>query len=221
MHETRKQIIDILQRRGPCSVNTIVEHLTAEGLHAVSAVTVRYHLRTLQTEGLICTPDSVQSGGRGRPQHLYSLAYTESDLHDAFRDRVLRELMTSLSRAGEGGASVETVLRQAATTLMDGEIDAQASIADRVSIAVDFLNARGYQAAFEALSDAAGWVITTKSCPFSTLQAGSLTLPIAFCQIDFLLIEALVGHSVQRLTRIAGDDADCSYFIEAKVEIVN
>lgn len=220
MHETRKQIIDILQQYGPCGVNDIVEHLTIKGLHAVSAVTVRYHLRTLQTEGLICTPDSVQSGGRGRPQHLYSLAYAESALHDAFRNRVLHEVMTSLSRVGEGSAPVETVLRQAASTLMDGRIDANTSKADRVSFAVEFLNDRGYQATFETLADAAGWVITTKSCPFSSLDDDH-SLPIAFCQIDFMLIEALVGYPVQRLTRIAGDDADCSYFVGSEAKIAN
>ena len=220
MHETRKQIIDILQQHGPCGVNNIVEHLAVKGLHAVSAVTVRYHLRTLQSEGLICTPHSVQSGGRGRPQYLYSLVYTEATLQDGFRDRVLHEVMTSLSRVGDSDLSVEAVLKRAAISLMEGEMAAGASPADRVSFAVEFLNGRGYQAHFETLANAAGWVITTKSCPFPSLDADS-SLPITFCQIDFMLIEALVGFPVQRLTRIAGDDADCSYFVGAEAKIVN
>jgi predicted ArsR family transcriptional regulator len=200
MHQTRRHILDILERLGSATVDQIVGGLRQPDGRSISAVTVRYHLGILQEEGLVSQPKTIERETRGRPQHLFSLTQPRQVRDNSAEVlRVLLSVQTSEEAMKETARAMTTEVQ----TALEG-LEREA----RMTFAVGFLNQRGYEAQWEPAQR--GVILTTRHCPYQSVASVTGHL----CMMDMHLMEFLVGAPPQRLTRISDGDAACSYWFE-------
>ncbi len=202
MHETRKQILDVLSRLGVATVDQIVTEIQHNASREISAVTVRYHLGILQEEGSIGEPKHLERASRGRPQHVFSLTPQPNAPQKNYADVLLKLFQADTSTNGRIMAEVGSQIAQEAPHF------SHLPVAERFDAVVAFLNQRGYSASWEAAQR--GFVLTTSQCPYHDIANQTEHL----CTMDMSLIAGLVGAQPQRLTRIAGGDTACSYWFD-------
>lgn len=65
MHDTRRAVLDLIGKQDRITVSALAESL------GMAPITVRYHLNSLQAEGLVRV--ALQRQDVGRPKHVYSL----------------------------------------------------------------------------------------------------------------------------------------------------
>lgn len=204
MHQTRKQILDVLQRLGTATVEQIVGEIEREAGRTISTVTVRYHLNILIEDGLVSAPKCLERGGRGRPQHAFALTLRARGQHHNYAEVLSLVLQTELGAGRTPDELAGALAEQLAEKMPD--IHQAATREERMNAVVDFLNARGYQAMWENVD--AGIVLTTMGCPYHDVANRTWLL----CAMDMRLIEKLVGVPAQRLTRLSDGDDHCSYW---------
>jgi len=202
MHETRKQILDVLSSLGVATVDQIVNEIRRGTDRGISAVTVRYHLGILQREGSIGEPKHLERSSRGRPQHLFSLTPQPNAPQKNYAEVLLRLFQGSGVNDTERMAEIGDQIAQEAAYLR------ALPTTERFEAVVIYLNQRGYRASWEIAQR--GFVLTTSDCPYHDISTQTEHL----CVMDMSLIAGLVGAQPQRLTRIAGGDTACSYWFD-------
>ena len=83
---------------------------------------------------------------------------------------------------------------------------------ERLDRAVAFLNSQGYVASWEP--DEQGYLLHTCNCPYETLAEKNQEL----CQMDLSFVRNLVGHEVQRVSRVIEGAASCAYLVREPQE---
>lgn len=207
MQETRQQILDVLRERGSASVVDLVEALRAERGDTITPVTVRHHLNALLRESLVATTQTHHPKTPGRPQHIYTLS---QQAHNHFPNNyqelavsIMSELATSLPPP-----AINVIFEGVAVRMAhEVSIPDHASIEDRLTAAVAYLNQHGYSAWWEHHED--GYVLTTKNCPYYHVHE----LKPALCHMDSHLVAHLVGVAPKILSRIAEQEPVCAYLI--------
>jgi len=200
MQTTRRQIIDILKRTGPATVEDLSQEL------GITSVTVRHHLDVLRTEGHVSDPIIRHRTTSGRPQHLYTLTPQADELfprnYNGLADILLSEIKTRLE-----DRQINVIFEGAAARLLAdaphpiaGEL-----MATRVQRAVEFLNQKGYVADWEPQPD--GLLIQTRNCPFDGLAESNPEL----CSMDLSLITSLMGVQIERVCHRTEGDVTCAY----------
>lgn len=211
MQETRKLILDILRERGQSAVDEIAAALQQRRGTQITPVTVRHHLAVLQQEGYITSPELRRRATPGRPQHVYTLTARARALfpnnYQQLALSLIEQISTHLPPEGvnvilEGVA--DGMVREAAITGL--------TATDRLHMVVEYLNGRGYQAAWERAEG--GVVLHTANCPYHALAEKEESL----CGMDMRLVQSLTGTVPRRLTRILDGDAGCSYFLPYPIE---
>jgi predicted ArsR family transcriptional regulator len=204
MHETRKQILEVLDSLGVATVEQIVSEIERKAERKISTVTVRYHLGILQDEGYLSDPKHLERTSRGRPQHVFSLTPKPNEPHKNYA-----EVLLKLFQAG-AGVNNSQLMAEIGVQIAKNASDLRTfSLSARFDAVVEFLNQRGYDASWEETSR--GVILTTGDCPYHDIAQHTEHL----CTMDMSLIAHLVGSQPQRLTRIAGGDATCSYWFDA------
>lgn len=211
MQETRQQILEILRDTGQSTVDDIVQELRKRRGDAITAVTVRHHLKLLQDQHLIQTPQLRHRNTPGRPQHIYELT-EQADEH--FPNNYQR-LATTLLNQLEAHLPPEGV-----NVIMEGVADsmaAEAQITDaplpkRLDFAVQYLNEHGYHATWEQCDE--GYVLHTHNCPYHHLAQKT----DALCGMDMRLVSSLLGVVPRLMSRISDGGSNCAYLIPIKAE---
>lgn len=204
MHETRKQILEVLAILKAATVDQIVDELTRRTERKISAVTVRYHLGILEKEGEINEPKHLDRSSRGRPQHVFSLAPRIPESQGNYA-----EILLQLFQAGATVNNPHLMAEIGNQIAQNAAHLKKLPLTERFDAVVNFLNKRGYTASWE--KSPRGVILTTGDCPYHDVAQQTEHL----CVMDMGLIGNLVGAQPQRLTRIAGGDASCSYWFEA------
>jgi len=202
MHETRKQILDVLGSLGVATVDQIVDEIRQNTEREISAVTVRYHLGILQHEGVIDDPKHLERTSRGRPQHTFSLTPRPNEPQKNYAEVLLK--LFQAEGGGDAGimAKIGTQIAQESSHFHD------LPVVERFDAVIGYLNQRGYSASWEMAQR--GFVLTTSNCPYHDIANQTEHL----CVMDMSLIAGLIGAQPQRLTRIAGGDTACSYWFD-------
>src|SRR5450432_899065 len=157
MQETRRFILEILRRRRQATVDDIVEELHKRR-GSITAVTVRHHLKLLQEEELITSPELRRRSTPGRPQYVYALTDKAQEHFPnnylKLAEGLLEQLQKRLPPTGVN-VILEGVADQMAleATIPDG------TLSERLDIAVDYLSAHGYEARWESCAE--GYVLFT------------------------------------------------------------
>lgn len=209
MQQTRKLILDYLKEHGQATVDQLA------GVLELTSVTVRHHLDILRGEGLVSEPLVRHRTTPGRPQFAYALTDKASQHfpknYRDLADKLLEEVKASTPPHGinvifEG---VANRLAAAAPRPVPGE-----PLVDRLNRAVAFLNSQGYVASWEPADR--GYLLHTCNCPYETLAERNQEL----CQMDLRFVGNLVGHDVQRVSRVIEGASSCAYLVCEQQETV-
>ena len=205
MQQTRRDILEILRRRGQATVDELVEDLLTRRGH-ITSVTVRHHLGRLQDEGLVTTSELRRKHSPGRPQHIYGLTPQAEAYFPNNYQRLVAGLLAQLQRQlpPEGvNVILEGVAEQWAAELDLTDLPLER----RMDAVVEYLNGQGYSARWEAADD--GVILHTSNCPYHLATDGSISL----CDMDMRLVASLVGAVPRRLSQMKTGDETCSYHI--------
>jgi len=208
MQQTRRDILDILRRRGQATVDELVEDL-AERRGQITSVTVRHHLGRLQQEGLVTTTEPLRKPSPGRPRHIYSLTPQADSYFPNNYHRLVAGLLGEIRRQlPPDGVNVilEGVADQWAAELDLSDL----TFERRMDAVVEYMNSQGYTASWEASDE--GAILHTVNCPYHLVAEGSASL----CEMDMRLVASLAGAPPRRLARILAGDATCSYLIPVR-----
>ena len=205
MQETRRYILDILKRRHQATVDDIVEELHKRR-GSITAVTVRHHLKLLQGEDLITSPELRRRTSPGRPQYVYVLTEKARDQfpnnYQRLAEGLLEELQKHLPPQG-----VNVILEGVADQMAGEALIPDGTLTDRLDAAVEYLSVRGYEAHWEQCQD--GYVLSTSNCPYHHISENNVML----CELDMRLISSLLSVVPRRISHVTEGDETCSYLI--------
>ena len=208
MQETRRYILEILKRRRQATVDDIVEELQKRR-GSITAVTVRHHLKLLQEEDLITSPEMRRRTSPGRPQYIYTLTDKAREHfpnnYQRLAEGLLEELQKRLPPEG-----VNVILEGVADQMAVEACIPEGDLMDRLDIVVDYLTDRGYEAHWEQSAD--GYVLFTSNCPYHHISEHNMSL----CEMDMRLISSLLSVVPRRITHMTDGDETCSYLIPEK-----
>jgi predicted ArsR family transcriptional regulator len=207
MQRTRWQILGVLKRHGGTSLEELAHEL------ALSPMTVRAHLRVLESEDLV-TSEEVRRGV-GRPHFVFRLTDSADELfpkqYASLADQVLQvvkalepEDLVGLDAQGK----VQMVLTRAAQAArpVDRELAAK-PLESRVQQVTLILDGEGMLADWQRTST--GYELRECNCPYPNVAQKHPEV----CQTEMDLLRGLLGADVRRgAWRTSGDD-HCSYLI--------
>ncbi len=202
MQATRERILNILKERGQATVQELSSTLD------LTTVTIRHHLDTLRREKLVAAPEVLHRKAPGRPQHVYRLTEEASDFfpkrYETLTDMILAELREHLSEE-----EVENLMARIGKRIAsEVRIPTGASFEERVVVAVEFMDLRGYMAHWER-DDDGQYLVHVANCPYE----GVARRHSEVCKIDHTLLTELLGPRLAELERIADPPHHCTYFI--------
>ncbi|MFW6082615.1 MAG: helix-turn-helix transcriptional regulator [Chloroflexota bacterium] len=201
MQATRERILNILKERGQATVQELSRTLD------LTTVTIRHHLDTLRRENLVGAPTVRRRKAPGRPQHVYTLTEDASNFfpkrYEPLINLVLDEIRTRLSRE-EVKAMMASIGRRIA---QDVSVPPGANFEERVSIAVAFLDERGYMAGWEL--DGSDYLLHVANCPYESVAHQYSEV----CGIDRTLLVELMGPTLADLTRRSVPPHHCTYVL--------
>jgi len=205
MQETRRTILEILRRRQQATVDEIVEELQKRRGN-ITAVTVRHHLKLLQSEELITSPELRRRSAPGRPQYIYALTEKAHEHFPQNYQRLAEGLLGELQKHMPP-AGVNVILEGVADQMAGEAHIPEGCLADRLDAAVDYLTNRGYEAHWESSPE--GYILFTSNCPYHSISETNTML----CDMDLRLISTLLSVVPRRITHVHAGDTTCSYLI--------
>lgn len=202
MQATRERILNILKERGQATVQELSSTLD------LTTVTIRHHLDTLRREKLVAAPEVLHRKAPGRPQHVYRLTEEASDFfpkrYETLTDMILAELREHLTEE-----EVEDLMARIGKRIAsEVRIPKGASFEERVVVAVEFMDLRGYMAHWERADDGR-YLIHVANCPYE----GVARRHGEVCEIDHTLLTELLGPRLAEIERIADPPHHCTYLI--------
>ena len=209
MQQTRRYILDILKTSGEATVDEIVTELQKRRGKDITPVTVRHHIACLQQDGLIGIPQQRRRDTPGRPQHIYSLtdkALTQfPNNYQQLASGLLQELQEHLPPEG-----VNVILEGVAQQMANAAHIPDVPLNERLDMAVEYLNTRGYEASWEA--DRQDYILLTSNCPFHQIAKEHNAL----CDMDMRLVSSLLGVVPRRLSHVLAGEDTCAYRIPSQ-----
>ena len=203
MQKTRRQILDILKRKGTATLDELAREI------GLSAVTIRAHLSVLERDDLV-TSDEVR-GKVGRPHFVYTLTTRAQDQFPvsyhwwptaSWRHS---EPLRARSRCRRWCSRSPTAGRPSGLRRVTGR-----ELEQRVAEVVAIRNEEGAMAEWERVDGAI--LIHQHNCPASQIACHHPEV----CQAELEYLSRLLGAVVERDSSIRGGDAFCSYRIRGK-----
>jgi predicted ArsR family transcriptional regulator len=179
---TRYRLIEYIH------VKKIVSAAELACVFKITAADARYHLASLEDEGVVVVVDT-RVQGRGRPTQLYRLT-REINRHnlDSLTNAVLNVWLTGVTEAER-----DSVLNKIAAYLTAGYKQSDGHLTQRLAYAVRRLNEMNYLARWEAHIEAPRILIT--HCPYALVVADHPET----CRMDAFVIKNLVGQPVTQI----------------------
>lgn len=203
MQATRQHILELLRDARVMTVEELAEKLE------LTPVTVRHHLDILKSERLIEVPEVRRRDAPGRPQYTFQLTPAALSFfpknYQSFANLMLSEIHDSIPADQMDRILDGVALRMAAEAVIPGP---QASLEERISAAVDYLNSRGYVAEWCRESSGA-YMLCTHNCPYHEVshEHGEL------CSMDLKLVTQLLGAEPTRGERLSTGGSSCTYVL--------
>ena len=198
---TKTRLLELLKRHGPQTAQDLAGRL------AVTTPAARRHLQDLQEQGLI-EASTERPGGRGRPQHVFSLS--DHGEHVAFPKNYSSLCVEVLGHVRElfGDAAVRQVMDARNARLaarLRPELPSELPLAERAARLSNRLSELGFDPVLE--SEGEQWYLVQRNCP--NLQVARQFRDICGSELD--LYAELLGAPVVRETRIACGQGTCRY----------
>ncbi len=198
--EARRDVLYAVRRRGEARVDDVA---TALGITVAGA---RAHLTALMDQGLVIATQEPATG-RGRPRFRYRVTADADRLFPKAYGELTNELLGFLD-----DPEIEERLFdrrrdqriEQAADRMEGR-----TLAERVEILADILDADGYMATWEA-NDDGSFVVAERNC---AIAAVAMEHPGA-CRSEIEFIRAVLPDAtVERTSHMVAGDLRCAYTI--------
>lgn len=210
MPTSRKLILDYLHQKPLTTAAELSRALK------MTPANVRHHLRVLIEEGAVEVAERGPSRGRGRPTLLFALTQQSQSHYLDGLAHVLLKMHLDERSGEERSLALQQIARFLAASEEHQTAAQQAhlpgSLTHRLYQAVQRLNQMGYQARWEAHSQAPRLLLG--HCPYAAILPEHPEL----CQMDAHLLERLLGASVTQTKKRAQDSRGARYclFIAGK-----
>jgi predicted ArsR family transcriptional regulator len=207
---SRKSIIDYLQAKPQATAIELSRALK------MTPANVRHHLSVLIDEGAVELATRIPPRGRGRPALLYTLTQKSHDNNLDGLSHVLLKAYLEDRSAEERSHTLQHIARNLAMSDEHNPASTLASLlvnlTHRLYQAIQHLNKMGYQARWEAHSEAPRLLLG--HCPYATILQEHPEL----CQMDSYLLEELLGVPANQIKKRAQDSRGARYclFIAGK-----
>jgi predicted ArsR family transcriptional regulator len=178
----RQKILAFLKKQNIATATEISAALR------VTPANVRHHLSLLEADGLVEVASLRGQGQRGRPQKVYRLG-----------NALLGDNLGSLADALLGQVSpeqAESTLEALGRALAWTPLERSTPLMRRLALTVERLNAMRYHARWEA--HITGPRIVLGHCPYAAVIEGHPEL----CRMDAVLLQTLLGVSVEQLAKL-------------------
>lgn len=200
MQRTRRQILDILKKRGRATLEELAREVV------LSPVTVRVHLSVLQRDDLVSVEEV--RGRVGRPYFVYSLTEEAEELfpkrYHVLANRLLAgldEMLTPEARQALFSGVAERWAAERAPRL------AGKTLAEKVVEVARIRSEEGAIADWERVEE--GYMLRQYNCP----NLAVCRLHSQVCRLEEEYISRLVGIPLRRQGCIGQGDRVCSYLI--------
>ncbi len=197
---TRRQILDLLKRRGRATVEEIAATLS------ITPMGVRRHLGALENANLVRI--EIERRPMGRPTYVYKLTEEADVLFPKAYHHLVLDLLECLA-AQEGVERVDELFerrkeRWLATYAprLEGK-----TLEERVAEVARIMSENGYMARWQRTEK--GYVLTEHNCAIYHV-ARVYSQP---CRTELAFIRELLGVDVTRVNHIASGGTCCSYVI--------
>lgn len=200
MQRTRRQILDILKRRGRATL----EELSKEVV--LSPVTVRVHLSVLQRDDLVSVEEV--RGRVGRPYFVYSLTEDAEELFPKRYHALANRLLTGLSD-GFPQDTVAAMLTRVAESWAAERMPrlTDKALPDRAAEIAQIRNEEGAIATCEKVDE--GYLIQQFNCPNLLV----CRVHTEVCDMEEQYVTKMAGARVTHSSCIGRGDRVCSYLI--------
>ena len=209
MQPTRQKIVELLKEHGQASVEELAE---AVGL---SSMAVRHHLNVLCGENLVVTSSMRRKKHPGRPQQLYTLDESATDLfsEDYYH---LAEYLLDEVKATLGTAGLDELLSRIAARMVAEAPppDPSQSPEERLDQVVQLMDDKGFTTRWGG--DSNDYVIRVLTCPYRQVAR----VHHEVCRLDKKIIKDMLSVEPVRLTCMAYGDENCTYRINRPAELV-
>ena len=199
MSSTHDEILRTIKTQGRASVAEMAQRL------AISPISVRHHLSTLQAEGLVKSSEVRQ--GVGRPRLVYALTEAGQERFPAryvrLSERLLDELKSTLP---------PQALEDMFTRMAEGMVAEYAArlegknTEEKMALLMELLGTEGFLAQWNRTGETIS--LTEYSCPY--LRIGQRHPEV--CAIDQTVIQQVLNANVEKTTCVL-DGADRCVFV--------
>lgn len=203
MQRTRRQILDILKRRGRATLEELSKEV------GLSPVTIRVHLSVLQRDDLVNVEEV--RGRVGRPFFVYSLSQDAEELfpkrYHVLANRLLRSMNGELP-----AETVQKLLLRIAETWSEEHASRMTgkSFTERIAEVAEIRCEEGAIADWEKVDG--GYMLRQYNCPNLLVSRSHKQV----CDIEQEYLARLLGASVVRSECIGSGDRTCSYLISER-----
>jgi predicted ArsR family transcriptional regulator len=194
MKTSRQRVLEYVESHRAVTATDIGQAL------GMTPANARHHLAILQEQGSIKVIGQRRKGGKGRPTQVFGPA---SQFAGNNLDRLSSALLAEAEQNLNPGAYQDYLKRVANRLIAPPALDGQrrgAHLSQRLYEAIQQLNKRRYYARWEAHAHAPRLIL--ENCPYKAIIAEHPEL----CQIDALILEALLDERVVQAAKLATDD---------------
>ena len=198
VQKTRRQILDILKRRGSATLEELAKEI------GLSSVTIRAHLSLLERDDLIASEEV--RGKVGRPHFVYSLT-EHADQHFPTAYHQIAHRFLECFKDVATPQQMDLLINKVAQRWADEKTGRLVGkgLAERVSEVARIRTEEGAIAEWERCNGS--FVIHQHHCPASRIAL----LHPEVCQAELEYLRRLLGVSVERVSSIRGGELRCSY----------
>ena len=204
---TRYRLIEYIR------VKKVVSAAELARVFKVTAADARYHLASMEDEGVVVVVDT-RVQGRGRPTQLYRLTRDINRHHlDGLTNAVLNVWLGGVTKAERDGA-----LNKIAAYLTAGCNQPVGNLTQRLVYAVRHLNEMNYLARWEAHIEAPRILIT--HCPYALMVSDHPET----CRIDAFVIKNLLGQPVTQVStmgKYATGEMQCVFRLDPEAMTID
>lgn len=203
MQATRERILNILKERGQATVKEL------SGTLDLTTVTIRHHLDTLRREKLVAAPTVRHRKAPGRPQHVYKLTEEASDFFPKRYERLIDLLLVEMRNRLSQDEVEDMMVCIGRRIAEKADIPPGAGLEERVTIAVDFMDERGYMTHWEKGSNGV-YLVHIANCPYESVARRHSEV----CRIDRTLLTEFLEPALVDISQISQPPHHCTYVIQ-------
>ena len=200
---SKKQLLDLIKRKGIVSIDTAVEH------SGLAKTTLREHFLQLERDGYV--EKTYKRKGPGRPSLQYELSAKGHQLYPSSEAKLTREFIRFLKEEGEE-EMIKTFFEKfweeryrKAQKRMDQYGPDQQS--ERLQALLKMLKEEGFMPQLEQDTENSCLKIKECNCPFSEIVQET-RLP---CKLEAEFFKKIYGEETERISFIAEGDYSCTY----------